>query len=735
MTAPVSSTHVPDRDRDTRTPSRSFIGFVAGRRTKFLVLGLWLIIAVVAAGFAGKLSSVQRSDPTSSLPANAESTQVAKIQSSFGSANTMPAVVVYERRSGLTDADRAKLAADAQAFSHRNDLDGTVAGPTFSNDGTAARIVVPLNLGPDSFTRAGDVVTTIRQTAQQHAGGLTVHVAGPAGAIADQSNAVGGIDGTLLLATVIVVVVILLFTYRSPVLWLLPVLSAGLALFAAQAAVYLLARYAHLTVTSGSTPVLTILVFGAATDYALLLIARYREELHRHADRHAAMAVALRRCAPAVIASALTVVAAMMCLLLADMRFTQGLGPILAVGILAGLAAMLTAFPALLLTVGRWIFWPVRPKYGLNERAASGGWTRIGTVIGRHPRLTWVATGLALAAMASGITQLHANGLAGEDFFTKAQDSVTGEQVLAQHFPAGVGAPIAIISTPDGADGVRAAVAASSGIDPGSVTQPEIHGNYAYLEATLTDPPDSQPAFDTVDRVRKAVHAVPRAHALIGGNTAIQLDTQRSSRHERNLLIPLVFAVVFAILVLLLRSLVAPLLLITTVVLSYAAALGASAFAFRHIFGFHGEDSSLPLYLFVFLVALGVDYNIFLMTRVREETERHGTRAATVIGLSATGRMITSAGLVLAGTFAVLATIPLTVEVELGFAVAFGILLDTFVVRSVLVTALSLDVGRYMWWPSRLFRKPDTKWPPRAPAGRATTPALSGVGASEPERG
>ncbi|MEO3925694.1 MMPL family transporter [Micromonosporaceae bacterium B7E4] len=637
-------------------------------------------------------------------------------------------------RPGLTETDREKLAADARAFARRTDLGGTVLGPTVASDGTAAQLVVPLDLGPDPFDRVADAIRTVRQTARQDTAGMSVYVAGPAGSLADQSAAVSGLDGRLLLATVAVVVLILLITYRSPVLWLLPVLCAGLALTAAQAVVYLLARYAQLTVTADSGAILTILVFGAATDYGLLLIARYREELRRHRDRHDAMGLALRRSAPALLASAGTAAAAMSCLLLAELNWTRGLGPVLAVGVLTGLVVMLTAFPALLVRCGRWVFWPVRPQYGGSEVEVGAGpptgggaaaarsglvaddgaqtradtvgwWIRIGRLIARRPRLTWLATSLALGALALGTIQLDATGLTSSESFRGSHESVPGAQVLARHFAAGVGTPIAVVSHPDQAERVRATLAAVPGVDPGSLTPTELRAGQAYLEATLTDPADSRPAYDTVDRVRAALRTVPEAQALVGGETAIRLDVQRTARNDRNLLVPIVFAVVFAILVLLLRSLVAPLLLVGTVVLSFGAALGASVLVFRHVFGFTGEDSSLPLYLFVFLVALGVDYNIFLMSRVREETVRHGTRGATLIGLAATGGVITSAGLVLAGTFAVLTTLPLTMIVQLGFAVAFGILLDTVIVRSVLVPALSLDVGRYLWWPHRLFRE------------------------------
>ncbi|GIG93380.1 MMPL family transporter [Plantactinospora endophytica] len=741
MTAPTGEP--PDRSAPN---VRALVGLVAGRRTSWVVLGFWLVAAVVTAGLADRLGSVQDDDSGSSLPAGAESAQVLRVQTSTASEAPLAAVVVYSRPTGLTGADRAKLAADARGFAGRADLGGTVVGPTLAADGTAARIAIPLDLGPDPFDRVAEAVGTIREAARRDTTGMTVYVTGPAGALADQSAAVSGLDRRLLLATVAVVVVILLVTYRSPVLWLLPVLCAGLALVAAQAVVYLLARYGQLTVTADSSAILTILVFGAATDYGLLLIARYREELRRHRDRYDAMGLALRRSAPAILASAGTAAAAMSCLLLADLGWTRGLGPVLAVGVLTGLVVMLTAFPALLVSCGRWVFWPARPRYdsgvgfgsgttgfgsgtsgsgsGSGISGSVGGaagavggvgvvgwWGRIGLLVARRPRVTWLATTLALGTLALGVVQLDATGLTAQESFRGSHESVHGERVLTRHFASGTGTPIAVVSRPDQAERVRAVLGTVAGVDPRSLTSTELRAGQAYLEAMLAHPAGSRAAYDTVDRVRAAMRTVPEARALVGGETAIQLDVQRTARSDRNLLMPIVFAVVFAILVLLLRSLVAPLLLVGTVVLSFAAALGASVLVFRYVFGFTGEDSSLPLYLFVFLVALGVDYNIFLMTRVREETVRYGTRRATLIGLAATGGVITSAGLVLAGTFAVLTTLPLTMIVQLGFAVAFGILLDTIVVRSVLVPALSLDVGRYLWWPHRLFRDADPDGP------------------------
>jgi RND superfamily putative drug exporter len=680
---------------------------ITGRRAKYAIILFWLVVVAAAGPLAGKLTDVEKNDAKSWLPGSAESTEVLDIQSSFTSPDTIPAVVVYERTSGLTQADRAKAAADAQKWAQLPDLDGKVQGPFPSEDGQAIQTIVPLDLGPNGWERAADFADDLERDATTGANGMSVHVAGPLGNAADSAEAFEGIDSTLLFATIAVVVVILLFTYRSPVLWLLPVVSAGIALVAAQAVIYLLAKYADLTVNAQSAGILTVLVFGAGTDYALLLVARYREELRRHQDRHEAMAVALHRAGPAIIASAATVAAGMLCLTIAETNSTKGLGPVAAIGIVVGLAAMLTLLPALLVTVGRWIFWPARPRFGSADHTATGVWARVGTAIARRPRITWITTTVVLGALAIGIVQLDATGLTTKESFRGTPDSVVGEEVLTRHFAGGAGSPVVVVSNADHAAQVRDTFASTEGIVPDSVQQPQIRGDFAYLEGTLTSAPDSQAAFDTVDRVRDRVHRIAGADAKVGGNTAVNLDVQRAARHDRNLIIPIILAVVFIILTVLLRALLAPLLLIATVVLSFGAALGTSALVFRHLFGFGGTDSSFPLFVFVFLVALGIDYNIFLMTRVREETTRYGTRRGALIGLAATGGVITSAGIVLAGTFAVLGTLPLVAFAEIGFAVAFGVLLDTIVVRSVLVTALNLDIGRFMWWPSALSRKPD----------------------------
>jgi RND superfamily putative drug exporter len=417
------------------------------------------------------------------------------------------------------------------------------------------------------------------------------------------------------------------------------------------------------------------------------------------------MAEALRRAGPAIIASGSTVILALLALSAAELNSTKSLGPVLAIGVAVGMFSMLTLLPALMVTFPRGAFWPYRPAYGSAEPTYRGMWARIGWAIAPRPRRVWITTAVVLGVLAIGLTGLKASGLTYEQGFRGHPDSVTGETVLAAHFPAGTGSPVVVIGNASAAAPLRSAFAATPGIT--AVTPPVTRAGYAYLQGTLTARPDSQAAYATIDRVRSAVHAVPGASAVVGGTTATALDEQNASAHDRDLVIPLILAVVFVILGLLLRALVAPLILTATVVLSFAAALGVSAFFFNRVFGFGGADTSYPLYSFVFLVALGIDYNIFLMTRVREEAIKRDARHGALTGLAATGGVITSAGFVLAATFAVLATIPLTTLTEIGFTVAFGILLDTIVVRSVLVTALNLDLGHWMWWPAKLARKPD----------------------------
>src|SRR5499427_683745 len=686
--------------------ARRLAGIPAGSWTKWVVMGFWLVVIVVAVPLAGKLMHAYKNNASQWLPAGAESVKVYNVQSRFQSPNTYAGVVVYYRASGLTAADRAKAAADARRFAAiPGVVPGTVAGPIRSADGRAMQTLVSVNVGSKGWNGTVTPVASLRGIAAAGANGLASHVTGILGNAADNAKVFKGISSTLLYAALAVVIVILLFTYRSPVLWLLPVISSVVALIAAEAVVYLLAAHAGLTVNEESGSILAVLVFGASTDYALLIVARYREELRRHDRRHPAMAEALVRAGPAIIASGSTVIIALLMLSFAQLGSTKGMGPVLAIGIGVGMLSMLTLLPALLVIFPRGVFWPYRPTYGSSEPTTRGFWARVGWGIAPRARLVWVTTAVILGILALGLTGLKASGVTVAQSFRGHPDSVVGEAVLAAHFPGGAGEPVVVMGSPAAAGPLRAAFAATPGI--AHVTPPVTRAGYAFLQGTLTSPPDSQAAYNTIDRARANVHAVPGAHALVGGQTAAVLDVNRASTQDNKLLLPLILGVVLVILAILLRAVVAPLILTATVVLSFAAALGVSAFFFDHVFGFGGADTSFPLLVYVFLVALGIDYNIFLMTRVREEAHRRDARHGAIVGLAATGGVITSAGFVLAGTFAVLATLPSTFLTELGFAVAFGILLDTIVVRSVLVTALNLDIGRWMWWPSKLARKPD----------------------------
>jgi RND superfamily putative drug exporter len=685
--------------------ARAIITFASGRRAKWGVVVFWLIIVALAGPLSGKLTGAEKNDSSSWLPAQAESTQVLNLQSKVQSPNVFTAVVVYNRPSGLTSADKAKAAADRAKFTAvAGVVRAQVAGPIVSRDGKAIETLVPVNLGSQGWNKASDAATSLRNIARAGPAGLTVYITGPLGSAADSANSFKGIDGTLLIATLAVVIILLLITYRSPTLWLFPVISAAIALVSAEALIYLLAR-AGLTVNAQSAGILYVLVFGAGTDYALLLTARYREELRRHEDRHEAMALAMRRAGPAIIASAGTVILGLLTLSFAELNSTKSLGPVLAIGVAVALLSMMTLLPALLLIFGRRIFWPVKPAFGSPEPTTRGFWAGVGRRIAVRPRVVWIVTAVILGVLALGLTGLRASGLtAAESFVGHHPDSVKGQAVVAAHFPAGAGQPVIVVSNPGQAAAVKSAFKGVPGIT--GVTGPLTNDGHAFFQGTLTAAPDSQAAYTTIDKARTAVHAVPGADAMVGGNTAVTLDIAHAADHDRNLIIPIILALVFVILGLLLRAIIAPIMLIATVALSFAAALGVSSLFFNHVFNYGNADNSFPLFVFVFLVALGIDYNIFLMTRVREEAARHGPHRGALTGLSATGGVITSAGAVLAGTFAALGTLPVTFLAELGFAVAFGVLLDTLVVRSVLVTALNLDLGRWVWWPSKLYRDP-----------------------------
>jgi putative drug exporter of the RND superfamily len=694
---------------------RQIAGSLTGRVTKWFVLVAVLAVTGIMAGFSTQLADVQNNEASSWLPESAESTKVLEELSETVDPNDIPTLVVYHRDGGLTDDDLAAMESHGQEIA---ELEGvTDAGvltpaaaeqaaaqgapvPTLvAEDGEVAYLYFVLNFGTDGWNAIPDAAEEIRDIAELDGG--EVHLAGFGGQAADSAAAFEGIDTNLILATLGVVIVILLFTYRSPILWLLPIICAVVANTIATGLVYLLAKYADLTVNGQSQAILSILVIGAGTDYALLLVARYREELRRHEDRHEAMAFALHRAAPAIFASAATVAVGMLCLSFAELNSTAGLGPVNAIGVAVTFLVMVTLLPALLVICGRWVFWPKRPAFGSPEPTADGIWARVGRTISHRPRRVWVVTTGLLLLACLGLFRLDASGLSTEDTYTKEFDSIKGQKLLTEHGLSDNSNTIQVVTDADQAADVAASLEGIDGLSEPGEPQPLSEGR-VWFEATIDADISSSTAADTVEASRDAVDEVDGADALVGGGSAFYLDTKIASERDSWVIMPLVLVVVLLILIGLLRALLAPLILMATVVLSFGAALGISALLFDYVFGFAGSDPGFPLFTFVFLVALGIDYNIFLMTRVREETANHGTRKGSLIALASTGGVITSAGIVLAATFLVLGSLPLVFLAELGVAVALGVMLDTLIVRSVLVTALNLDLGGRIWWPSKL---------------------------------
>lgn len=716
---------------------RQIAGKLTGPVSKWIVLVGAFVLVGIMAPLNGKLIDVQNNEASTWVPGSAESTKVSEALTETVDPNNIPTLVVYSRDGGLTPADLAKIEEQGREIGEKvegvapSTIPGVpavmtpdeadrmrVADPSVpdlrSGDDKVAYLGFVLNFGENGWLDLPDATDHIKEIAKID--GVTVHLAGFGGQAADSFSAFEGIDSTLIFITLGVVIIILLFTYRSPILWLLPIISAGFAYMISGGVVYLLAKYADLTVNGQSQSILGILVIGAGTDYALLLVARYREELRRHEDRHEAMAFALHRAAPAILASAATVVVGLLCLVFADLNSTAGLGPVLAVGVGVTFLVMVTFLPALLVIVGRWIFWPKRPTFGSAEPTSGGLWARVGTSISGRPRAVWVGTTLVLAVACLGLFKLDASGLSTEETYTKKFDSIIGQALLVDNGLQDTSNTVQVIGASDKIEAVKDSLAGVNGLGPAQQTR-DIGGGRSFFEATVNADVSSTAAFDIVENTREKVHAVPGADALVGGSSAFFLDTKTASLRDNKVIIPIVLVVVLLILILLLRSLLAPLILMGTVVLSFGAALGISTLIFTEVFtevgifenssGFAHTDPGFPLFAFVFLVALGIDYNIFLMTRVREETMTHGTRKGSLIALSSTGGVITSAGLVLAATFLVLGSLPLVFLAQLGVAVALGVLLDTMIVRSVLVTAINLDLGGKIWWPSKLDRDPE----------------------------
>jgi RND superfamily putative drug exporter len=729
--------------------SKSETSKIKGRKPLWLAIVIvivWMSISSFTGPLFGKLSTVQENNNSSFLPEDSVATRAANAITKFSdSANDqIPALVLFTgevtpEKIALTQSFAQTLGSKPMVHSDGELLkdeegrevsipisDYFIEGVSItafpSEDGEAILANFPISVqiateflpGSEEPALPG-IVEAIRYYANEFAdsNNFVTHTTGFAGILADLFGAFGSIDSTLLTTTVVVVAIILIVVYRSPILWILPLLSAGVALTLAGGVVYLLAKNDVITLDGQSQGILSVLVLGAATDYALLLIARYREELHLHESRFAAMKVAWRGVVEPILASGTTVVIGLMVLLLSQLNNNRGLGPVGAIGIICSMITILTLLPALLVVFGRWIFWPKIPRFGDPDEKLKGGWAKVGAATERNPRRYWVGATALLIVLAGFSTTLNATGLSTIDSFTQRTDSVVGQEELLKHFPGGQGQPTQVVVKEAIAPAAIAKLRSNPGVDsvetmvmgfavPGQPLPPAkvVDGNML-LNVTLKYAPDSEEAIALIPGLRSDMESLDKS-ILVGGSTSVSYDINQASKHDRNLIIPIVLFLIAIVLGLLLRSIYAAVLLLGTVVVSFFATLGACALIFNHVFGFAGADPAFPLFAFIFLVALGIDYNIFLMTRVREESLRLGTRAGMTKALTVTGGVITSAGIVLAATFAVLGVLPLVFLAQLGFAVAFGVLLDTMIVRSILVPALVHEIGPKVWWPSKL---------------------------------
>ncbi|WP_211440470.1 MMPL family transporter [Corynebacterium glutamicum] len=703
-----------------------------------LLILVWLVGAGVGGPYFGKVSEVSSNSQTTYLPESADATQVQEQLGDFTDSESIPAIVVMVSDEPLTQQDTAQLNEVVAGLSALDIVSDEVSPAIPSEDGRAVQVFVPLNPSAELTESVEKLSETLTQQTPDY---VSTYITGPAGFTADLSAAFAGIDGLLLAVALAAVLVILVIVYRS---FILPIAVLATSLFALTVAllvVWWLAKWDILLLSGQTQGILFILVIGAATDYSLLYVARFREELRVQQDKGIATGKAIRASVEPILASGSTVIAGLLCLLFSDLKSNSTLGPVASVGIIFAMLSALTLLPALLFVFGRVAFWPKRPKYepekarAKNDIPASGIWSKVADLVEQHPRAIWVSTLIVLLLGAAFVPTLKADGVSQSDLVLGSSEARDGQQALGEHFPGGSGSPAYIIvdetqaaqaadvvlnndnfetvtvtsagspsgSAPITADGI---VPLGSGTSPGPVV---VEGQ-VLLQATLVEAPDSEEAQEAIRSIRQTF-ADENISAVVGGVTATSVDTNDASIHDRNLIIPIVLLVILVILMLLLRSIVAPLLLVVTTVVSFATALGVAALLFNHVFSFPGADPAVPLYGFVFLVALGIDYNIFLVTRIREETKTHGTRLGILRGLTVTGGVITSAGVVLAATFAALYVIPILFLAQIAFIVAFGVLIDTLLVRAFLVPALFYDIGPKIWWPSKLSNQKYQKQP------------------------
>ncbi len=737
-TSPSDTVQVPDdpehgsHARQARKSPRRWVRILL---PAILILA-WLTGAAVGGPYFGKVDEVSSNDQTTFLPESAEATQVQQLQDDFTDSDAIPAIALFEGDAELTEEQLTTIEEALESAVDVEGIEEDISPPIPSDDGVAVQAFIPINSDADT----AEVVSVLSDELNEGTPDeVTVYVTGPAGFSADLSQAFAGIDGLLLAVALVAVFIILIVVYRS---FLLPIAVLSTSLFAlcvALLTVWWLAKWDIVLLSGQTQGILFILVIGAATDYSLLLVARYREELRVASDKWVAIVAAIKGSIEPILASGSTVIAGLLMLLLSDLKSNSTLGPVASIGIVFAMLSALTLLPAILFAFGRTAFWPRRVKYEPevvaeeNGMPSKGFWPNVARLVQKRPRAIWIVTTLVLLVGAAAATQLQAEGVAESELVLGESEARDGQEALGEHFPGGSGSPVQVIVPEDNVENVVSVLENYETIDEVTITtedtpagsapitedgieafgppgtpapEPTVVDGNVLLQGTLSEPADSPEAATAVRELRAEFDDVA-PDALLGGVTATDVDTIDASIDDRNLIIPIILAVILVILMVLLRSILAPVLLIATTVLSFGTAMGVSALVFNGIFEFPGADPAVPLFGFVFLVALGIDYNIFLMTRVREESLKHGTREGVLRGLTVTGGVITSAGVVLAATFAALAVIPILFLVQLAFIVAFGVLLDTFIVRSLLVPALTYDIGPKVWWPSKLSRKPD----------------------------
>lgn len=701
---------------------RTLASFVAGRRGKWIVLGLWVVAFFGLVGFGSKLADQTTDDTESFLPKSAESTKVVQaLDKEFPGGETDTGLIVYKREGGLTAADKQKIADDAAKVADAKDEVPLTAPPQtpfgpgglpvlglVSADGSVAYTVLSV---PTDFHKEGDEGKAVRDLTGKGGDGLQIQLTGGLGFSADAKEVFGSLDATLLAASAILVLILLGLIYRAVLAALTPLIVVFFAYTVAQGLIYFFAK-SGATVSSNSTSILVVLMFGVGTDYCLLLVSRYREELRIHRDKHEAMQRAVRRAGPAIFASGLTVALSMMVLTLADSGNTRSLGPVAAIGVATACLAGLTLLPALLTIFGRAAFWPRRGIVDYDPAhpsiARQGVWRRFGDKVLARPVAALAVTVIAFLAGALGLLAYKVD-YSTTSFFKKSVESIEGFKTIQSAFPAGLLAPTTVLVESESAPVTQAEVALAvrqlSAVDGVAAATPtgdlSSDKRIAEIRVILEHDPLKKAQLDIVPEMRSAVEDVgPGVAALVGGSTAINYDLDQTTSRDLKLIAPIALLVIAIILGILLRSLVAPLLLIASVVLSFLCTVGLSVLFIRYVVGDPGMDASIPTFAFIFLVALGIDYTIFLMARVREEAREHGTREGMLRAIAATGPVITSAGIILAGTFSVLMTLPVTFTFDLGLMVALGILLDTFVVRTIMVPAAVEIIGDKVWWPS-----------------------------------